>query len=309
MSADPDQTEGSFEYAPGLVLRYGRQGSGPVPVLLIHGFAASRTTWDDLRGRFPRERYTLYLLDLPGSGRSSKPRDGEYSPLSQAGTVIAFLEGLDLSGAVLVGHSYGGTVALLATLTTRRSGREDLVAGTVLIGAPAWPQPLPRFFRYLQAPLLGGVLLRLLPNRLVVERALRSVYHDRRLVDDRHRARYRDCFRGRGTVAALVRTVRQMIPAGWEELCAGYPSLGTPLLLIWGSDDRVVRPRQGERLRDAVPGARLEVIPHCGHNPHEEFPDETWRCLQRFLDGVTHREGDDGAAQPEKRHLTCRNNS
>lgn len=226
-------------------------------------------------------------MDLPGFGRSAKPRHGDYGPVAQAGLVLDFLAGLRLSGAVLVGHSYGGTVSLVAAILAQQSGRHHLIAGAVLIGVPAWPQPLPRFFRHLKAPFLGTILLTLLPNRFIVTRALESVYCDRTLVDERHLRRYADCFRGEGTVNALVRTVRQMVPERWADYCAEYPRLDTPLLLLWGREDRVVRLRQGERLRDAVPGARLEIIERCGHNPHEEHPDETWRRMAAFFDTLT----------------------
>jgi pimeloyl-ACP methyl ester carboxylesterase len=286
-SAEPDTVWSCFGYGPGVCIRYERQGNGPVPVLMLHGFAASRTTWDDLRERFPADEYTLYLIDLMGFGRSSKPRDADYGPLEQAAIVLAFLAELRLSKTVLVGHSYGGTVALLAALMAHRSAWRHLFAGVVLMGTPAWPQPLPRFFRYLKAPLLGTLLLKLLPNRYVVTRALASVYHDRRLVDDRHRERYAHCFRGKGTLNALVMTVRQMIPDHWEEFCAEYPRLDTPLLLLWGRNDRVVRIRQGEQLRDTVSGARLEIIEACGHNPHEEQPDHCWKMIKGFLEEIT----------------------
>ncbi len=286
-SAEPDAVWCCFGYGPGVCIRYERQGSGPIPLLLLHGFAASRSTWDDLRERFPCDEYTLYLMDMKGFGRSSKPHDTDYGPVEQAAIVLAFLTELNLSGTFLVGHSYGGTVALLTAIMARRSTWRRLLAGVILMGAPAWPQPLPRFFRYLEAPLLGTLLLMILPNRYVVTRALTSIYHDVKLVDDRHRERYADSFRGKGTVHALVRTVRQMIPAQWEEFSAEYPRLEMPLLLLWGRDDRVVRVRQGERLRDTVPEARLEIIDHCGHNPHEEAPDECRQRIERFLKEVT----------------------
>jgi len=273
-----------FGYGPGVSIHYEREGTGPVPVLLLHGFAASRSTWDDLRTRFPPHRYTLYLIDLMGFGLSSKPRNGNYALVEQAAIILAFLADRKLSRAVLIGHSLGGTIALLAALVDRSPTRHRFIDTLVLIGAPAWPQPLPRFFRYLKAPLLGSVLLKLLPNRLVVSRSLASVYYDRNMVDDRHRERYADSFRGAGTVNALVRTVRQLVPEQWEEFCTEYHKLDRPLLLVWGSNDRVVTFRQGERLRDIVHGARLEVIDRCGHNPHEEYPDETWRVIERFLE-------------------------
>ena len=285
-NAEPDTVWSCFGYGPDVCIRYERQGHGPIPVLLLHGFAASRSTWDDLRTRFPLKEYTLYLPDLKGFGRSSKPADGEYGPVEQGCIVLAFMAELRLSGTLLVGHSYGGTVALLAALMARRSAWRRLFLGIVLVGTPAWPQPFPRFFRYLRTPLLGSTLLKILPNRYVVTRALESIYYDRTLVDDDHRERYADCFRGRGTVNALVRTVRQMVPEHWEEFCAEYPTLETPLLLIWGREDRIVRLRQGERLRDTIPGARLEIMEGCGHNPHEEQPEEVWRIILRFLEEV-----------------------
>jgi pimeloyl-ACP methyl ester carboxylesterase len=286
---EDDPVWSCFGYGPGVCIQYERQGSGPTPILLLHGFAASRSTWDDLKTRFPAELYNLYLIDLMGFGRSSKPRDGEYGPEEQAATLLAFLADRRLSGVVLLGHSYGGTIALLTTLMARRSAWQHLIAGIVLIGAPAWPQRLPRFFRYLKAPFLGSIILNLLPNRFVVKRALESVYYDRKLVDDRHIERYADCFRGAGTINALVRTVRQMVPDHWEDFCAEYPRLDKPLLLIWGRHDRVVKLRQGERLRNTIPGAHLAIIDRCGHNPHEEHPDETWRSIQLFLEGITRR--------------------
>ena len=283
---EDDPVWSCFGFGPGVCIRYERQGFGPTPILLLHGFAASRTTWDDLRTRFPTEQYTLYLIDLMGFGRSSKPRAGEYGPLEQAATILSFLTELRISGVILIGHSYGGTIALLATLTAQKSAWLHLIEGVILIGAPAWPQPLPRFFRQLKAPLLGTIILKLLPNRFVVTRALGTVYYDRALVDDCHVERYADCFRGSGTINALVRTVRQIVPDHWEDFCAEYPSLDKPLLLIWGRHDRVVKLRQGERLRDAIPGACLEIIEQCGHNPHEEHPDETWSSIRIFLEGL-----------------------
>lgn len=273
----------TFAWRPGETISYETRGRGPAAVLLIHGLAADRGTWDDLWPLFPAERYTLYRLDLKGAGASAKPPHGCFGPEEQAAMVLAFLKWVCPDGAVLVGHSFGGTIALLAALAERRIGRARFITRLILIGAPAWPQPLPRFLRLLKQPLLTPLIL-MLPTRLVVSRALRSVYFDHSLVDARRIARYAPCFRGWATIAALCRTARQLVPTGWEVYCAAYSTLDLPLLLLWGRQDRVVRLRQGERLRDAVPGARLEILEECGHNPHEERPDETWRFIRRFLE-------------------------
>lgn len=281
---ETDPVHRCFPYGPGVCVRYETHGNGPQPVLFLHGLAASRTTWDDLRELFPRENYTLYLIDLPGFGSSSKPRNGAYGPVEQAEVILSLLADQKLSGVILVGHSYGGTIALMAPLMACRSSWQHLFSRVILIGAPAWPQPLPRFLRWLSIPLIGTLLLRFLPNRLVVTRALKSVYNNQNLIDERHRVRYADSFRGADTIHALARTVQQLLPDQWESICADYPHFCKPLLLLWGKNDRVVKLWQGELLRDTIPGAQLVIIDQCGHNPHEECPEETWQIIRQFLD-------------------------
>jgi pimeloyl-ACP methyl ester carboxylesterase len=184
---------------------------------------------------------------------------------------------------VLVGHSLGGTVALLAALHAVAEGKRGTVSRLILIGAPAFPQRLPRFFRLLSRPGVG-LLLRLLPVRYVARRSLETVYADPALLDERHIARYVPSFRGRGTIRALVETVRSLGAERPEETIAQYRNFELPSLLIWGEEDRVVKSCQGERLARELPEGRLELVERCGHNPHEERPEETWRLISVFLE-------------------------
>lgn len=59
-----------FDHAPGEYLNCRVIGEGPRQVVLLHGFAASMHTWDDLVPLFPAEEFTLHLLDLKGHGGS-----------------------------------------------------------------------------------------------------------------------------------------------------------------------------------------------------------------------------------------------
>lgn len=56
-----------------------------------------------------------------------------------------------------------------------------------------------------------------------------------------------------------------------------------PTLVIWGRQDRWLPVEQAERVRGAIPGARLEVIDACGHMPQEERPAEVTRTILRFV--------------------------
>ena len=107
-------------------------------MVFIHGFGSSMDTWrfliEDLRKVF-----RIVLLDLKGHGYSDRPRDPRYSVQDHADIVIGLMEHLKLTNAVLVGHSLGSGVALLAALKdlNRRTG---LVSGLVLIGGSAYPE-------------------------------------------------------------------------------------------------------------------------------------------------------------------------
>ena len=57
-----------------------------------------------------------------------------------------------------------------------------------------------------------------------------------------------------------------------------------PTLLVWGDEDRMVPLAHGKRLQRAIAGARLRVVPACGHMPHIERPDELLRVVSSFLD-------------------------
>jgi len=109
-----------------------REGTGP-PLLLLHGLAGSWRYWRrGLEGL--RERYTVYIPDLIGFGRSPKPR-GDYSIAMHVEALTRLLERIDVE-VVLAGHSMGSIVAL--GLYARHPGR---VRRVILVGLPYFPTP------------------------------------------------------------------------------------------------------------------------------------------------------------------------
>ncbi|MBT0663854.1 alpha/beta hydrolase [Geobacter pelophilus] len=257
------------------------RGNGPQSLLFIHGFAASSVTWDEIAPHFPHDRYRLYLLDLKGSGRSDKPRDNAYSPEDQALMVLDVIEGFGLRNITLIGHSLGGGIALLAWHKAKATGRSALISRLVLIDAAAYQQPFPRFFRWLRQPVLGWFLLTMIPLRLMVRYNLTHVYQQPAQVTPARITRYMDCFRGTGTIAALLATARQV-----DRLTATpyHGLVDVPTLIIWGQHDRVVRLGNGQRLHQEIQGSGL-VILACGHNPHEEETAACAAAILEFLEG------------------------
>jgi pimeloyl-ACP methyl ester carboxylesterase len=265
------------------ILSYRVQGSGPAKVVLLHGLASRSETWTDLLPLFPPERYTLYLVDLLGSGASSKPRGADYSMQAHSRRLLEFLERVGLSEVTLVGHSLGGAVVLLASIEALRGAKEGLLKSVVVLAGPGYLQSLPLIARLFRRPLAGELFILLPAPEAWVKVGLRAAYYDHRLVDREHIARYAPCYQDRDAKRSLVETCRQLVPSDCDAISAWYGRLRLPMLLLWGRQDRIVPLFQGERLEKAVPGARLAVIEECGHNPQEEKPEETFEIIDRFV--------------------------
>ena len=232
---------------------------------------------------FPADRYTIYLLDLLGSGESSKPKAADYSIRAHSQRLLRFLEREGLHGATLVGHSLGGAVVLLAAVEAMIKGESDLISSMVIIGGPGYIQRPPLMAEIFQRPYAAALFIALYAPDLWIKLGLKMAYHDHRLVDREHIARYAPCYRDREAKRALVDTCRRLVPADQEAITARYQDLRLPVLLLWGRHDQIVPLSQGTRLETAIPGAQLTVIEECGHNPQEEKPAATFAVIDRFI--------------------------
>ncbi len=283
MAAEIIDSRQSFCYDNDVVISYETEGDGPTPIVFLHGFAAGLITWHDIRLLFPTSLFRLYLLDLKGYGFSTKPRDHRYAPEDQAAIVLSFMEALKLRHAVLVGHSLGGGIALLAFHQAREKDERELIDRLVLIDCAAYPQRLPRIMRWLRVPLLGRAILHLLPVRFMVRYSLDRVFHDKKAITPDRINRYVTCFGRKGIDHVFSETCRRLIPEKYAALSGFFRNIAVPTLIIWGEEDRFISPGHGRRLQGAIPGSRLVVIPGCGHNPHEERPAETFAAMSEFL--------------------------
>lgn len=250
------------------------------PILFLHGLGASIYSW---RYLVPlAEQHQLIFIDLKGFGASPKPLDKPYSAQDQADLIHEFIVRHDLRNLVVVGHSFGGGVALLTAL--KLSGeRSDRLSGLVLIDSAGYKQHLPGYINVLRTPILGPLLLDLLSSERQARSILRLAYYDRSKITREQVAAYAAPIDSPGGRHALVQTANQIIPPNIEEITSHYKNISVPTLILWGRQDRIVPLKIAQQLDVAITNSRLVILESCGHIPQEEKPTETIGIIAGFL--------------------------
>jgi pimeloyl-ACP methyl ester carboxylesterase len=264
----------------GLPIDVIKVGAGD-PLVLLHGYAASRFTW---RSWVPRlaSRHELYLVDLKGFGAAAKPKGEGYGPADLAEDVVRLVTRLDLARVTIVGHSMGGGIALLTALRLADAGEGERIERLVSVAGTAYVQKLPPFVTKLRNP-STQLLLQMLPARWIVRQVLNSIVVDPAVVTDELIDGYAAPLRSWAAKRAAAHCAAELVPAGIDALVARYPSIDVPTLLLWGRSDPVIPLAIGERLVRELPRARLVVLERCGHIPMHERPEESLRLVEEFL--------------------------
>jgi pimeloyl-ACP methyl ester carboxylesterase len=269
-------------------LFYEESGSGR-PLLLIHGFGASTFTWRHIAPDLARD-HRVIAVDLKGFGQSDKPFDSRYSVYDQAELLIQLIEGKDLRDLTLVGHSYGGGIALMLALEAdgRLRGR---ISRLVLLDSIAYPQNIPVFFRMLDVPVVSQFGIRMVPPSVQTRLALKIAYFDDSKITAEEVEAYAAPLKTAAGKHAIIHSARQIVPEDIETLSERYRTIGLPTLIMWCDHDRIVPLEVGIKLRRTLPNSSLKLVEDCGHMPQEEQPESTLRLLKEFLAGQAKRAG------------------
>jgi pyruvate dehydrogenase E2 component (dihydrolipoamide acetyltransferase) len=264
--SDAHEVAPEFAVVGGRTLRYLQQGDGGQPALLVHGFAGNLNNWLFNQAVLASDR-TVYALDLPGHGLSSK-EVGDGSLETLANVVRDWLDTLGLPRVHLIGHSMGGGIALAMALRY-----PDRLLSCTLIASAALGSEI-------DADYIDGVVTA--DRRKQLKPYLERLFADpslvtRQLVDDLLKFKRVD-----GVREALTTLANNFIADGKQilEFRERLNEIQVPILVIWGDKDRVLPPSHAE----ALPGrCEVEVLSDCGHMVQMEAPGEVNRLIARFL--------------------------
>lgn len=254
---------------------------GAPTYVLIHGSLFNAFTWNEVMDFFG-ERGQVVAYDQIPYGLSEKLVAGDwagpnpYSSEAAVDQLFTFLDTLDVNNVVLVGSSYGGTLAVQAALA-----HPERVEALVLVDAavyveeemPAWLLELPQTRR------LGPLFARQLGQS---EAFLRQTYLNPDQIDEE-----------RVALTGIHAQVEDWDAALWEylriwgadspDMAARIPDIQQPALVITGDGDSVVPVTDSQRLDSELPNSELVILPSCGHVPHEECPEAFEGALDAWL--------------------------
>lgn len=256
------------------------RGAGP-DLVLIHGASGNlRDFTFDLVSRLEGE-FRVFAFDRPGMGWSDPQPGIDDSPLAQADVLRSAAAQLGAENPVVLGHSYGGAVALGWALRAR-----DDTAALVLL-APAshpWPGDLGLWYR-LSDSWIGQRLLIPAVAALAGERQARGVVKSIFAPDPMP-----DGYAAHIGLELAMRSVQLRINASQvnrlrdhvEVMAPDYPALSMPIEIVHGTADTVVGISiHSERLAAEVASARLTRLEGAGHMPHHADPDSVVAAIHR----------------------------
>jgi pimeloyl-ACP methyl ester carboxylesterase len=272
--------EGQFVEVNGLRVHAEVSGEGP-DVVLIHG--ASGNTRDftfDLVDRLD-DRYRVTVFDRPGLGWSDSAGDDGISPLVQADILRAAADRMGVSNPIVVGHSYGGAVAMAWGL--RAPGE---TAALVILGGATmpWPGGLGGWYGLTASRLGRATVVPLVTAFAPVSRAEDAIAGI--FAPDPVPPGYAD-YVGAGltlrreTLSMNARQVNGLRPYV-VLMSENYPKLDIPVEIVHGTDDTIVPADiHATPMSKLLPDAALTLLPGIGHMPHHADPAATVAAIDR----------------------------
>jgi pimeloyl-ACP methyl ester carboxylesterase len=256
---------GKFITVDGCRLHYVEQGEGE-PLVLLHGNGSMIQDFKssglmDLAGT----QYRVVAFDRPGYGHSDRPRTSIWTADLQADLICKALQRLNIAGALVLGHSWGASVAVALALKHPAMVRGLVLASgyyyptprvdTIMLSGPAVPV-IGDVIRFTIAPLLA---------RLVWPGMLRKIFGPRSVPAKFAAGFPKEMALRPSQIRASAAESALMVPAALSH-CDDYAALKMPVTIIAGEDDRLIDTNeQSARLHRDVVQSEFGRLAGQGH--------------------------------------------
>lgn len=233
-----------------------------IPIVILHGWSRviSGARYAELKKLLEKKGYRVFAPDLPGFGKEPLKKMAmnvdDYLEF-----VHLFLEKNKLKNVVLIGHSFGGRIAVKFSYKY-----PDYIAKLILTGAPLIKEPLSAKKRVLSfIAKLGKGLLSSAPNS--VKSFSRKMLYKSIGEWDYYKA------------GQLRNTFQNIIQ---EDLAGILTKISVPTLIIWGEYDSLVPSRIGLRIGRLIKDSEFKIIPGTHRLPYENSSG-FFKAIEHFL--------------------------
>lgn len=262
----------AFLEIDGINIHYRDEGEGEV-IVLVHGTGSSLHTWDDWTKELVKT-HRVIRFDLPAYGLTGADPKKRYSSLDYVHLLDTFLDKLAVNEFYLGGNSLGGLVSWLYT-----SYHGEKVKKLFLLDPSGFPfNSTPFVIQLAKTPVLNQ-LLRYFTPKSFIEKNLKEVYYDDRLIRQEVIDRYHSLTLFTGNRQAFID--RAHIER--EDYTDRLALIQNQTLILWGEDDAWIPVTDAEKFNTALQNSRVEIMPKTGHVPMEERPEKSLGIVMDFI--------------------------
>jgi len=246
----------------GLKINYKIAGGGPA-ILVLHGWGGSSDSWIRVQEILAKNGYKVVCPDLPGFGKSQEPPN-PWSNDDYLSFIFNFAEKLGLKEFFLIGHSFGGGLAVKFSVKYPKKVKSLILSDAAVIRKKrlTFRQRLAGFFaRVFNVPFFEKIIFYQWFRKLIYK--LAGTY---------------DYYLAKGVMKETIKKVFT------EDLTHFLPQIKIPTLIIWGKEDMTLPSEDGFLIGKMIPNSKIEIIEGADHSPHLRTPENLVKIIIKFLE-------------------------
>ena len=258
-------------------VRYVEAGAGPA-VVLIHGNAGSVDDFDFERLGLLCRDHRVMAVDRPGHGKSARPNDADANLQYQTRVLHETLSRLGVTHPVLVGHSWGGSLALAYAVEYPLE-----LSAIVLLAPAAYSDGGPdQFMRaVLKTPVVGDVSLtmgRVIFGEHLLKKELQKAFYASSVPEEYLRQASSSWLRHKQLRAILED--EYSLDKDLEKVSRHYSEISIPVVIVTGDRDKVVSAKHNAyRLKTSIAHSQLVELKNTGHQLPQTHPESIFNAV------------------------------
>jgi len=233
-------------------------------IVVLHGWGSKIESWEGVARLLEIAGFRVLVPDLPGFGETEEPKT-PWKVDDYINFLNNFLESLDVKDFILVGHSFGGQIAI-----SYASSETNRAKALVLMGAARIEHRKKlkvKIFGIISA--VGDLPFKIPPLHMakpVVQKIWYKITGER----DYYRA------------SELMKETMKHVLA--ETVGHRLESIKIPTLVLWGEADKATPLEDGESIKEKIAGSKLITFPGAGHAINLERTNEVARKIGEFVE-------------------------